>query len=116
MIAGIYVNFAICEYYNDNIFTVLSQMVFTSVTSCEIDELCVYEKVTRRVFMVSSNFFNNHLEVMFLKFDNKLIEKMVLLLVQGMKNTDFDVQANSCTCLNAFNEYVFDRLQDKKNQ
>ena len=53
MIAGSYVNFAICEYYNDNIFTVLSQMIFTSVASCEANELFVYDKVTRRVFMVS---------------------------------------------------------------
>ena len=35
MIAGSYVNFAICEYYNDSIFTVLSQMIFTSLTTCD---------------------------------------------------------------------------------
>ena len=28
MIAGNYVNYAICEYYNDSVFTNLSQMIF----------------------------------------------------------------------------------------
>ena len=31
MIAGSYVNFAICESYNDDIFTVISKLVFTSM-------------------------------------------------------------------------------------
>ena len=53
MIAGSYVNFAICEYYNDSIFTVLSQMIFTSVTACEFKELSGYDKVMRKVFTVS---------------------------------------------------------------
>ena len=53
---------------------------------------------------------------MFMKFDNKLIEAMVSLLVQGMQDPSFDVQAESCACLNAFNEYVFEKLQGKKTQ
>jgi len=32
MIAGNYVNFAICEYYNDSIFTQLSQQILTTVS------------------------------------------------------------------------------------
>ena len=91
MIAGNYVNFAICEYYNDSVFTTLSQMVFTSVTQCDFNQLSTYEKVNRKVFMVSQHFFNHHLELMFLKFDNKLIEQMVSLLVQGMRDPAFDV-------------------------
>ena len=35
MIAGHYVNFAICEYYNDNIFTVLSQLVIQMIAACD---------------------------------------------------------------------------------
>ena len=51
-----------------------------------------------------------------MKFDNKLIEAMLDLLVQGMRDPSFDVQADSCACLNTFNEYVFDKLQGKKQQ
>ena len=35
MIAGAYVNFAICEYYQDSIFTQLSQLVLTTVSICD---------------------------------------------------------------------------------
>ena len=35
MIAGNYVNFAICEYYNDSIFTQLSQLIFTTLSICD---------------------------------------------------------------------------------
>lgn len=110
MIAGNYVNFAICEYYNDSIFTELSQLVFTSATSCDIREMCKYEKVNRKVFMVSQHFFNHHLEVMFMKFDHKLIESMLTLMVHGMQDSAYDVQADSCACINAFNEYVFEKM------
>ena len=34
MISGNYVNFAICEYYEDSIFTKLSQLIFTSLSVC----------------------------------------------------------------------------------
>ena len=50
MISGNYVNFAICEYYNDDIFTVLSQMIFTSIVQFDYKELSAYKKVHRSVF------------------------------------------------------------------
>ena len=91
MIAGNYVNYAICEYYNDSVFTHLSQMIFTSITSQDYKQLQSYEKVYRKVFMVFQHFFNHHQEVMFLKFDGNLIEKMLMLLVQGMEESSFDI-------------------------
>ena len=81
MIAGNYVNYAICEYYNDSVFTHLSQMVFTSITAQDYKQLASYEKVYRKAFMVFQHFFTTHQELMFLKFDGNLIEKMLLLLV-----------------------------------
>ena len=41
--------------------------------------------------MVFQHFFNHHQEVMFLKFDGNLIEKMLMLLVQGMEESSFDI-------------------------
>ena len=35
VMAGGYVNFAICEYYNDTIFTVFAQSVLSSVAVCD---------------------------------------------------------------------------------
>lgn len=91
-------------------------MVFTSVTACDYKEMCKYDKVNRKVFMVAQHFFNHHLEVMFLKFDNSLIEQMLNLMVHGMQDPAFDVQADSCACINSFNEYVFDKLSGDKAQ
>ena len=45
MIAGNYVNFAICEYYNDSIYTQLSQLILTSISIQNYEELASYEKV-----------------------------------------------------------------------
>lgn len=36
MINGNYINFAICEYYNDEVFTQLSKCVFTSFCSFDV--------------------------------------------------------------------------------
>jgi len=45
MIAGNYINFAICEYYSDDVFTQLSTSIFQAVASCSISQLRAYEKV-----------------------------------------------------------------------
>ncbi len=91
MIAGNYVNFAICEYYNDSIFTQLSQLIFTTLSICDFKELASYEKVHRASFQVVVHFFNNHLELLFSKFDASLIEAIMELLMNGMTGNKFDV-------------------------
>ena len=57
MIAGSYVNFAICESYDDDIFTVISKLVVNAMSCQEYKQLKSYEKVNRRVFTVSLHFF-----------------------------------------------------------
>lgn len=91
MIAGNYVNFAICEYYNDSIFTQLSQLIFTTVSICDYKELASYEKVHRATYQVVVHFFNNHLELLFSKFEANLIEAIMGLLQNGMTGTTFDI-------------------------
>ena len=110
MIHGNYVNFAICEYYEDNVFTVLSQMVFTTVTLCDYKELTAYKKVYKMVFMLFQLFFERHQELLFLKFEDKLIRDMVHFLVRGLGDSSFEYQSGICNCLSGFNEYVFERL------
>ena len=110
MIHGNYVNFAICEYYEDNVFTVLSQMVFTTVTLCDYKELTAYKKVYKMVFMLFQLFFERHQELLFLKFEDKLIRDMVRFLVRGLGDSSFEYQSGICNCLSGFNEYVFERL------
>ena len=50
ILSGIYINFAICEYYNDNIFSELTQLVLTMVSSLDHDELVSYCKVKIMVY------------------------------------------------------------------
>ena len=81
MVGGNYVNFAICEYYEDSIFTHLSQLIFTTVSVCDYKELVAYDKVHRTAFLVVLKFFNNHLDLLFTKFESSLIETLLKLLV-----------------------------------
>ena len=91
MIAGNYVNFAICEYYNDSIFTQVSQLVLTSLSIQNYKELASYESVHRKSFSVVLHFFNNHLELLFSKFEAELILAILNLLRSGMLGTTFEV-------------------------
>lgn len=59
MITGNYINFAICDYYQDDIFSVLSQMVMTS-TVCAVDyesELKTFTKLHVFAFETVTLFF-----------------------------------------------------------
>ena len=47
-----YVNFAICESYDDDIFTVISRLVLTSMSGQNYSQLKCYEKVSKKVFNV----------------------------------------------------------------
>ena len=73
IISGNYINFAICEYYNDNIFSELTQLVLTMASSSDHDELVSYNKVKTTVYTMSWQFFSSHLELMFMKTDAVLI-------------------------------------------
>ena len=114
MIAGCYVNFAICESYDDDIFTVISQLVLTSMSCQDYTQLKSYEKVHRKVSMVNLHFFNNHLELLFLKFDADLIKQIIGLLLNGIGESIFDIQADCTNSLNCFNEFVFEKLKGKR--
>ena len=87
-------------------------MIFKTITSQQYKQLLSYEKVHHKVFMVLHHFFKHNLDVMFLKFDNDLIEKMLMLLVQGMEDSPFDISKECCSCINVFNEYVYNKLRN----
>ena len=114
MIAGSYVNFAICESYDDDIFTVISKLVLNSISCQEYSQLKCYEKVKRKVFTVCLHFFNHHLELFFLKFDQDMIVQVINLLLNGISEPIFDIQADCTNSLNCFNEFVFEKLKGKK--
>ena len=117
VINGNYINFAICEYYNDDIFTQLSTLVMTMVATLDSDQqLKCYGKVEQTTYSMLWSFFGHHLELMFMKFDVQLLEKVVSLLIRGVSSPVSDVQSDSTNCINAFCEFVHEKLKRKPTQ
>ena len=58
---------------------------------CDIEELATYEKVNRSAFLVLLHFFNNHLELLFAKFEGNLIEAVLNMLTNGLAATQYEV-------------------------
>lgn len=54
-------------------------------------ELASYEKVHRSAYLVVLHFFNNHLDLLFSKFDSSLIEPILTLIMRGLKANAFDI-------------------------
>jgi hypothetical protein len=111
MINGNYINFAICEYYNDEVFTQLSKCLFTSFCSFEVSQLRQYEKICKQVYQLITHFFNNHLDLLFMKFELPLIEQVLRILQEGLSDPVFDVQTDAVNAVNTFNEYFFNKLK-----
>ena len=110
VLIGAYVNFAICEYYNDSIFTLFSQTIIKSIVSCDLNELRTYAKVNKRVYNCLLNFFHNHLVLLFTKFETGMIEQILNVLLFAMNDPIFEVQTDAVGALNMFNEFVFEQL------
>ena len=112
VITGNFVNFAICEYYNDTIFTQFSQTVLCSIVRCgeSHQELQSYAKVYKKTLYVTLQFFSNHLELLFTKFDAELIEQLLRFLLKAMSQHVFETQTDACGALNLFNEFLFEQL------
>lgn len=71
VINGNYINFAICEYYNDDCFTQLTLLVMAMVTQLDHRELKSYAKVQGVVYNMLWSFLAKHLELIFMKFSSK---------------------------------------------
>ena len=110
MLTGAYVNFAICEYYNDSIFTLFSQTILKSIVSCNLNELRCYAKVNKRVYNCLLSFFHNHLVLLFTKFEVATIDQLLNVLLFAMNDPVFEVQTDAVGALNLFNEFVFEQL------
>ena len=68
-ISGGYINFAICDFYNDNSFVQLSSMIFTAIKNQNLADMKQYEKLNRAIYKFVTEFFKKNMELVFLKFD-----------------------------------------------
>ena len=113
VLAGSYVNFAICEYYNDSIFTITSKQVLSSIIECNSQELRSYAKVNRRAHTLILQYMQDHIKVLFLKFEPNFIEQILMVLLNAMSDPLFEVQTDSVGALNIFNEFVHEHINMK---
>ena len=66
--------------------------------------------MNRSAYLVLLHFFNNHLELLFSKFEGNLIESVLSMLKNGLLASQYEVQADCCTSINNFNEWVLEKL------
>lgn len=83
-ITGHFINFAICEYYNDDTFSILSNHVLSALVSIPIKDLKAYDKIYKKVFALLESVFRNHIELMFAKFDFSLIQSILEIVNFGL--------------------------------
>lgn len=55
-------------------------------------------------------FFVEHLTVIFTKFEGAFIEKLLRVLLFAMNDPAFEIQSDSVSALNAFNEFVHQHI------
>lgn len=60
VVSGNYINFAICEYYNDDTFTQLTVLMVKMVTQLDLNAVRQYSKVYASVFTMLQALFMNH--------------------------------------------------------
>jgi hypothetical protein len=112
VIHGAYVNFAICEYYNDHTFSTLAQAVLKMISGLDHKTICGYAKVQEVVFESLYVFINSQFEVMMMTVDFATIASVIRLLVAMVSEpqTTFDASQHTLSCINAFTHSVFETL------
>lgn len=111
-VLGNYINFAMCEYYNDETFSVLAQAVFRSLLNADTKQLAGYSKLHRKILVFVEEFFKKHLELAFLKLDFELIIAVVnKLLFPNIGDPEFPIRSNALLSLDSLNEFIFNNLR-----
>lgn len=86
IVNGNYINFAICEYYNDDVFATLAQLVLKMIACTDYAELATFQKVYSTLYATLWVFFNHHMELLFTKIDFGSIKAIMQLIVRAVQN------------------------------
>ena len=109
---GKYINFAICEYYQDQSLTQISQQIFQSILNQDAQDMSEYKKLHRTIFTFIEEFFKSHLELIFLRFDfNLLILFINKALMPAMKDHGFDIKSSALAAADSLNHFMFENLR-----
>lgn len=111
-VSGNYINFAICEYYNDNTFTQLSQLVLQSILNQNMEDMKFFKKLNLKIYQLLEEFFKKHLELMFLRFDfNFLLQLIDNVLFPAMRQESFELKSCALITMDHVNEFIFNNLK-----
>lgn len=111
-IQGNYINFAICEFYNDFTFMQLSQLIIKSILNQDLKQMQLYKKLYRKVNTLVEELFKKHLEMIMLRFDFSLILDIIKkILIPGMREDLFEHKSAALLTIDHFNEFVFNNLK-----
>lgn len=111
-IIGNYINFAICEYYNDNSFATLSQYVMQSILNQDLTQIRAYKKLNMTVYNLTEEFFKKHLELVFLRFNQGLLVQLIdNVIIPGIHDEAFEIKSCALLTVDFFNEFIFTNLK-----
>ena len=111
-VTGNYINFAICEFYNDNTFTQLSTMIFQSIMNQDLNDVKQFKKLNLRMHQLLEEFFKKHLELIFMRFEFSHVKDIIeKILVQGIREEQFELKSCALITLDTINEFIYTNLK-----
>jgi hypothetical protein len=60
-VSGNFINFAICDFYQDSSFSEMSKLVFQCIFNMKLKELHLYEKINKALFKFIEEFFKKNI-------------------------------------------------------
>ena len=64
------------------------------------------------MYNLIEQFFEKHLELIFLRFEPQLIVQLIAkILIPGMSDEDFGIKSAALLTVDAFNEFIFINLK-----
>lgn len=111
-VTGHFINFAICDFYNDNSFSQLCSLVFTTIQNQSQAQINEYPKLKKTQHKFLEDFFKRNMELMFVHFDPKLISSCIeKVLVPGYELDIAEIKQSCLVTLDCFNDFVFNHIR-----
>lgn len=101
IVAGNFINFSICEYYNDTWFIDLSILIFTLITVQDHKEYTSFTKLTYATYKMIESFMKFHTPLMMNHFDPSLVVKTLEATLLGLMTEN----ENKGSCCNALKDF-----------
>ena len=84
LVSGNYINFSLCEYYNDNTFIDLSTIIFSLITMQDHNEFSSFTNLNSQTYKTIECFMKYHSEMMIRRFPPTLLIKIIETTLMGL--------------------------------